>query len=271
MTTPNLPAVVEPSPTVELGVVQASTPRALVARATEAAHALSEVIEDRKLYSTISGRRFVRAEGWTTLAAMMGFSPRETSMEEKDGTFTATVELVRIHDGMVLTRASAQCGMDEPTWKSRAAYARRSMAATRATSKACRLAFSWVMALTGFEVTPSEEMEDIDHTRKPAAPRAVDVDPPAVTQPPQQPLTERPKALEDAPEPMPWEPNGNVRDTVPCPHFPTAGLTLATATMKQLTWLMDKLAREPTLPDADAWMEAARAVYKRRRQPKASR
>ena len=49
-------------PSVSLGVVQASRPAELVRVATEAAHALASVIEDRKLYSTIQGKRFVRAE-----------------------------------------------------------------------------------------------------------------------------------------------------------------------------------------------------------------
>ena len=39
------------------------------------------------------------------------------------------------------------------------------MAQTRATGKACRLAFSWIMALAGYEPTPAEEMPD---TRQPS-------------------------------------------------------------------------------------------------------
>jgi hypothetical protein len=35
------------------------------------------------------------------------------------------------------------------------------MATTRATGKACRLAFSWVMVLAGYEATPSEEMDGV--------------------------------------------------------------------------------------------------------------
>ena len=52
----------------------------------------------------------------------------------------------------------ARTDKDEPTWKGRPDYARRSMAATRATSKVCRLAFSWVMVLAGFQPTPAEEI-----------------------------------------------------------------------------------------------------------------
>jgi hypothetical protein len=40
------------------------------------------------------------------------------------------------------------------------------MAQTRATGKACRLAFSWIMSLAGYEVTPAEEMTPIVETEK---------------------------------------------------------------------------------------------------------
>lgn len=60
-------------------------------------------------------------------------------------------------DGACISRASAECGEEKP-WNTRARYARRSMAQTRATGKACRLAFSWVMSLAGYEPTPFEEM-----------------------------------------------------------------------------------------------------------------
>jgi len=146
-------------PTVLLGVVQASAPGELVKAATEVANALGGVIESKKLYNSINGRRYVRVEGWTTLCAMLGCLPREVSVSRHEGgTYEATVELARMSDGAILTRASAECGMDEPTWAKRPDYARRSMAVTRATSKACRIAFSWVMVLAGYEATPSEEI-----------------------------------------------------------------------------------------------------------------
>lgn len=153
-----LPAVIPDEGRVELGIVSANTPEQLVARATAAANSLAAVIKDRKLFSRIQGKDFVRCEGWTTLAAMMGVTPHEVSVAEFEGTFTATVELRRLTDGQSVGRASAECGMDEKTWAGRSRNARRSMALTRATAKACRLAFSWVMALSGFEVTPAEEI-----------------------------------------------------------------------------------------------------------------
>jgi hypothetical protein len=47
------------------------------------------------------------------------------------------------------------------TWGSRPKYARRSMAVTRATGKAFRISFSWIMSLAGYATTPAEEMDGI--------------------------------------------------------------------------------------------------------------
>lgn len=144
---------------VELGTLRASEPAELIARATELATPLAKLIDDRKLFSTISGRRHVRCEGWTTLAAMLGVTPHEVSVESDQGAYVAVVELRRLSDGAAVGRASAECGgEEEPMWNERAPYARRSMALTRATAKACRLTFSWIMVLAGYDATPAEEM-----------------------------------------------------------------------------------------------------------------
>lgn len=178
MTSEALVPIVEEPPRVELGVIRADGPKELLKVASEAADALASVIASKKLFSTISGRQYVRVEGWTTLATMMGCLPREVSVSrDEKGTYTATVELVRMGDQAVLTRASAECGMDEPVWKSRADYARRSMAVTRATSKACRIAFSWVMVLAGYEATPSEEIPEQERGGTSTAPSKGDAAP----------------------------------------------------------------------------------------------
>lgn len=162
----NLPAVQDQETAIE----RRQEPEALVASATRAAQCLADVIEHQKLSVNIHGRRYVRVEGWTTLASMMGVVPRERSCERlEDGGYVATVELVKLASGQVLTAASAECGMDEPTWAARPHYARRSMAITRATGKAARIAFSWVMALAGYEATPFEEMDGVIVQAEPPA------------------------------------------------------------------------------------------------------
>lgn len=149
-------------------------PRLVIQQATEEANELAQVIESRKLYAMIQGKKFVRCEGWTTLALLRGCLPREVSVTEMaEGRYIAEVELVRVSDGVSLTKASAECGgPEDAVWTKRPPNARRSMAITRATGKACRVAFSWVMALSGYEVTPAEEMDHVGAApEQPNAPR----------------------------------------------------------------------------------------------------
>jgi len=144
--------------TVSLGTLQATNPKALVEGAAAIAGVLAEVIRSQKLSVAIQGKQYVRVEGWTTLAVMLGVVAREVETHEEFGVYTAIVELVRMSDGAVISRASAECGEESP-WCDRPRFARRSMAQTRSVGKACRLAFSWIMALSGYETCPAEEME----------------------------------------------------------------------------------------------------------------
>ena len=152
---------------IELGTLRADTPTGLIAGATAIATPLAKLIGDRQLYSKIQGRDYVKCEGWTTMGAMLGIVPMEvSSVCDASGVYVSTVELVNMKTGKVVGRASAECGNPDevdkhgkPLWASRAAYARRSMAATRATGKAFRLSFSWIMCMAGYMPTPAEEMD----------------------------------------------------------------------------------------------------------------
>ena len=144
---------------VKLGAIEATSPNDVVVRATGMAKTLADIITSRKLYTTINGKKYVQVEGWSTLGAMMGVLPREVEVVEREnGDFEATVELIRTSDCAVVGRASSIVSSDEKLWKTRERYARRSMAVTRATGKAYRLGFSWIMSLAGYEPTPAEEM-----------------------------------------------------------------------------------------------------------------
>jgi hypothetical protein len=170
-----LPVVIPVSTSsVALGTLQASNPAALVAGAAELASQLAIVIAKQNLATVIKGKRFVNVEGWTTLATMLGVTAREVCTVESEGVYVATVELVRMSDGACISKASAECGSPDeldkygkPIWSTRPRYARRSMAQTRATGKACRLAFSWIMSLAGYEPTPAEEIPLSDEPPQP--------------------------------------------------------------------------------------------------------
>jgi hypothetical protein len=137
-------------------------PQEMIENAAEYARVLAAVIEKQKLYTVMQGnKKHVNIEGWTTLGTMLGFLPREVSVvEHEDGTFEAVVQLYNLQTGQIVGQASSICGADEKTWSNRPKYARRSMAITRATGKAYRLGFGWVMALAGYSPTPEEEMPE---------------------------------------------------------------------------------------------------------------
>lgn len=148
-------------------------PNEIIASATAKANALAKVVEDRKLYTDIQGKKHVRVEGWQMLGALLGVFPSVTSRPlygpdgEKLG-WEATCE-ARTIQGDVVGSADSQCTRDEPPgrngrenrWLNAPDYAVRSMAQTRATSKALRLALGFVMSLAGFDTTPAEEMDGI--------------------------------------------------------------------------------------------------------------
>lgn len=164
-----LAVIPAPHETVQLGMLRADTARGMVEAASSMAAVLANVIESKKLFTQIKGRKHVNVEGWGTLIAMLGIAAQEESnIANADGSFTATIVLRRIHDGAIIGRASSDCGddTDEP-WNKRPRYARRSMAATRAMGKACRLSFSWIMALAGYDATPGAEMPTVETRPEP--------------------------------------------------------------------------------------------------------
>ncbi len=182
--------IIEAEPTMRLGILPARTPHDVIVQATSIAKELAVIVKQNHLSKQIQGREYVYVDGWSTMGAMLGVLPREVpelTRRFDDGSYEATVELIRINDGAIIGRASAFVGMDEKdrsghlTWGSRPEYARRSMAVTRATGKAFRLGFSWIMGLAGYAPTPAEEMEGIENEQ-----------PTKRSQPPAQPPVSEP-------------------------------------------------------------------------------
>jgi hypothetical protein len=141
-------------------LVAAATPAETINRQVEIANELAKVVEDRKLYANVKGKRFVTVSGWQLLGHMCSVTAVVVDTEPVEGGFMATVEARRTTDGMTVGRAQALCTDDEKSgpWRTADRYARLSMAQTRATSKALRQALGPIMQLAGFEGTPAEEM-----------------------------------------------------------------------------------------------------------------
>jgi len=157
---------------VQLGTIQ-MRPEEVIERASQIATQLAKIIKDRQLSTRIRDKDHVRVEGWTTLGAVLGVIPRERNTLRTEQGFESYVELIRTSDGVVIGGASAICSWAEPRWSKADDYAVRSMAITRATGKAYRLGFSWIMVLAGYSPTPAEEMDQvIEGTVKETSPKA---------------------------------------------------------------------------------------------------
>jgi hypothetical protein len=137
-------------------------------QATDVAGVCRQIV--LKTSSNISGRQYVRCEGWMAIATAHGCIASSRDVKKIDGGWTAIGEIRRISDGALLSQAEGFVGMDETkTWAQRPEYACRAMAQTRAISRACRAAFAHVVVLIdeNLSTTPAEEVQEARPPRRP--------------------------------------------------------------------------------------------------------
>jgi hypothetical protein len=159
---------------IYLGSLQFPSAQAMMRHATKLARELARRIEKRQLYKTLGTKepkKYVRIEGWSILGAMIGVAPVEEfcdPLKTPDDIaigYRAKVKLIRLTDGLQIGGASAICYLSEKEWEAEA-FATHSKTITRATSKAFRLSFAWIMTLAGFEATPAEEMYETEGSQE---------------------------------------------------------------------------------------------------------
>lgn len=158
MTTETLPQVVTEDRSLVFGTTE---PSGIIVKATKIADSLVPLIEKKKLYKVIGPKKHVYVEGWNTMLAMLGIFPRLVHSLRLDRAeeiaYSARVELVHL-SGSVVGAGEALCSSLEKNWANKDEFQVSSMAQTRATGKAARLSFSWIMNLAGYAEVPAEEM-----------------------------------------------------------------------------------------------------------------
>jgi hypothetical protein len=141
-------------------------------QATEVASLCKEIVT--KTAQNIQGRRYVRVEGWQSVANAFGCVASAKDVERVETGYRAIGQVRRMDTGIVICEAEGFVGDDERTWSKRDEYAKRAMAQTRAISRACRSAFAFVVTMmdAGLETTPAEEVPHggFDDAPRPAAP-----------------------------------------------------------------------------------------------------
>ena len=129
-------------------------------QSTDAANICKDIV--LKTVHRIGGGRHVGIEGWQAIANVHGCVLCSGDVRREDTGMSATGQVKRVHDGVILATADGFVGNDERTWASRPEYARRAMAQTRAMSRAARSVFGHVVVMMneGLSTTPAEEMVD---------------------------------------------------------------------------------------------------------------
>ena len=135
------------------------------------AKSLTQIIKDNNLAINIRGSQHIMVEAWITLARGYGCTAQivEGSVKRIPGgphAFEARAEVLQwtANGTVVIGAAEAECGTEgDGKWATgaRPAFACRSMAQTRAVSKAIASVFRWVVVLAGYHGTPSDEMEHL--------------------------------------------------------------------------------------------------------------
>lgn len=166
-------------PSAEVSV--ARHPDTVLAEASLVAKAVDRLVKSRPdLVQVIGGRKHPRFELLQIVGSMFRVTARirETRpLHDPDG-WEAIAEAYHVPSGTVVAVGDGMCTRDEPSWDIRPKYQwingkrekigeepvtshqRRSMAQTRACSKALRLAIGWVLGLAGYEATPAEELPE---------------------------------------------------------------------------------------------------------------
>lgn len=154
------------------------SPSLQMRQATDVAGVCREIVT--KTAITIQKRKYVKVEGWQSIATCYGCVAGSRDVEKIAGGYRAIGELRKIENGILIAQAEGFVGEDEVSWfggekelfdrtegkvmkrtvPPRPIYAIRAMAQTRAISRVCRSAFAHVVVLIDEQLstTPAEEI-----------------------------------------------------------------------------------------------------------------
>ena len=134
-------------------IVPAASAKDVVDAGREYAAALMDVVKNqqkKKLVHRIGNNRYLAAEAWLMIARVNGTVPmiQETVPVEDEGKvigYKARAVIRRLADGVDVSAAESMCGLTEHVTKGQKDEGSRrnaamSMAQTRASAKACRIA-----------------------------------------------------------------------------------------------------------------------------------
>lgn len=141
-----------------------SNPAAQIAYAKASSQALMDIVNTKKDKLEINGKTYLTFEDWQTVARFYNctVTTEWTRPMISGKNFVGYEARAKVIDreGKELSAAEAACTIQEKRWANRDRFQLRSMAQTRAGSKALRNVFAWVVIMAGYSGTPAEEVED---------------------------------------------------------------------------------------------------------------
>ena len=160
-TTAIVPAPAAPPATL----FRTDDPQVALERAKRTADALASVIKGTSMVVNVKGKDYLTVEAWQTLGSQVGVTPVIVSTKKlsEPAGWEARCE-ARTFDGRVLGAADSMCLSTEPDWggdsdkRDRQDFELRSMAQTRAMSRALSSVLRFIPTLAGMGGTPAEEM-----------------------------------------------------------------------------------------------------------------
>lgn len=136
-------------------------PEEVIATARLAAQQLTNIVKTRENKLVVGGKQYLFFEDWQMLGRFYGVSARVISTEEiikQNKPVGYLAKAAAVHQGYEVSTAEAECTIKEPNWANKPMFQLRSMAQTRAGSKALRMCLAWVAVLAGYESTAAEEL-----------------------------------------------------------------------------------------------------------------
>lgn len=147
----------------QVNLFRATEPTDVIDHAVAVAEKVRPLIVARGWAKKFGGNReHVEIQGWQTIGGMVGVHAIVTRTDritdDKGNAGWEAHAEAKTMSGIVVGAADSQCSRSEQNWKSSDDYSLRSMAQTRACSRALQSPLRWVMELAGFAGTPAEEM-----------------------------------------------------------------------------------------------------------------
>ena len=139
-------------------------PKTVLAQAKDVANELKAIVDSKGLTIKIGAGEHLQFEAWQLLATFFSITVKVESTKdlyEEEAFYGYEAAAVALKNGEVISRAESMCCIDEANWSNKPRFQLRSMAQTRACGKALRQVLSFVVALSGYQPTPAEEMEGV--------------------------------------------------------------------------------------------------------------